>query len=464
MSGEILRLSDRERSYSCPDLIMYSTNPQYFPRKRAFSEDNYLLKEERGYISKQHCLSRHSETNLMHINRERTFEQQNILDNTAELLAKVVSALNEFNDFSEPVDEGGYNLFSDNEILRSEDIKSPARILTKSKTVGSIPLNQRQRAASEFTGIRSLSSGSEQRKLSEKGFKFDEFIAQQAIEQENKPNNGVTITIDGSDENNDTMSQIRRPSIFQKLFKRRNTVHQDMTSSPLAKIKHKIIYNTPVIERKNSCIFNEPIKKYPNMDEIRRSSTFSMASSADKTENILENTTIADLIRAIENAHTKEHASSLRRQSTFLKPRNSIKEQSSLQPPALLGVDLKPRRLSLHPMHHNYLRQNSAPNQSVIDADQSNTQNIFNSDLQQPYNGSRRFSAFPGNSQRNTEYFRSKSDQTTPNYVRRKSLLPMSPLATNNAQPQPKIIVRKKTKRRNSQDVLGQKKNSRDLL
>lgn len=499
---------------------MYSTCPEYLPRKRARSED-FLTKEGMDSLLKMQYLSRHSESNLMHIDREKTFEQQLILDTTAELLTKVVTALNDYSESGVPDDvAGGYNLFTDDDILQDEI--GCGKMRNRSNTLGSVPQAQRPRSRSEFTGMRSLSIAD--KKWAEKEAAAADYAKPEMNDKEPKTNNGVTIAIDYFNENAGEGERPRNESVLQKLniFKRRNTFHQDLTSpkeaiiakehsqSPLAKIKDKFLSNTPVIERRISDIFTEPIKRHPNLDEIRRSSGFSTPSTTDKSENVLENTTIADLIRAIESAHTKDHGidvnelsisrrnstnaslrssmrdyslpqtpnllSVSRRQSTNPSQRSSIRDQPLLLSPKLLGVGLNAsaRRSSLHP-NHIYLRQQSAPtnpnsmqspaNQAMMAVDESNTQS--NSNLHPSFNGSRRFSAFPGNPQRFPEYLRSRYDQSTPTYVRRRSMLPTSPLATFSVQsqppPQPKILVRRKAKRKGSKDA-GDKKNIRDLV
>lgn len=474
--GDGISLATRQRSYSCPELIMYSTHSAYCPRKRALSENHGLMKAEIKQSLKHQNLSRHSETNLLRIDKERTFEQECILDNTADLLAKVVLALNEFNGSNEAETkqgaEQGYDLFSDSEILQDEGMKPLPRHATS-------PSFLRRRAISEFTGIRSLKSSEVPVwKFSEKGTETEDYPKKHS----NEKSNGVRITIDNDGEDHLIENTGRRQSIFNKfnnIFRRRNTVHQDVTLSPLARIRHKKLCNTPIIERKNSGIFND-MKSHPNIEEIRRPSTFSLGSTSAKSENILENTTIADLIRAIENAHIKDHgiglndSSSLRRQSSVFNQGN-VRDHLSLHRPSVFSIDPNLRRLSLHPDHNTYCRQTSAPPASTTikltpNMEQLNVQNLLNlSNQPMISNENRRFSGFSGHPNRIPDYLRSKSDQASPNYARRKTLLPMSPLALHHTHTapqaaQPKIIVRKRNKRRSSQSVLDDKKNIRDLL
>lgn len=314
------------RSKSCPEFTYLCYKSPIPRRKRAaseqfFNEDEYAKEVNPRALQIQ---SRHSETNLMRIDKEKTFMPQNIIDNTGELLAQVVFALNNFNpNIDDPATattatttsiNGGINLFSDESILEDE-----WSVVTTPSDLISIK-NPRIRAKSLHPQISKISNTTDtntpQFTWSGDNNDIQDYInAQVKIKKnaENKTktdNNGtVFINIDKTKEIESNTN--RRKSILttiNNVFKRRNTtVNDESSSQDVFQIQTPTMKSnfTPKLDRKPSIkmdIGSQPIK---SDDYIRRLSILSTQSSC--SEQVLENTTIADLIRAIENAHIKNN-------------------------------------------------------------------------------------------------------------------------------------------------------------
>ncbi|XP_018324918.1 open rectifier potassium channel protein 1 isoform X2 [Agrilus planipennis] len=105
------------RSQSCPDLNIYRKTPQML-RKRAFSE---CIQPQVGEIARIR-----SDTDLDLIDKDKTFNKTNALIEPSKLILKVVNALGtcESTESAPATTQYGVDLFSDNEILASEKFSS----------------------------------------------------------------------------------------------------------------------------------------------------------------------------------------------------------------------------------------------------------------------------------------------------------------------------------------------------
>lgn len=310
---------------SCPDLTMYSTSSPFVHRKRAFSEHYCDVSDADGGILGIRAMSRHhSETNLMHINREKTFEGSNLIDNTGDLLVNVVKALTTFDEEDSENEEGGIHLFSDSEIKLDESVSSLANPPTENTSVMVQPNRLRDRAASEYgrgTFFRNITKQQDESRdwtWSGTNPQIQEFLKLKAKQKEREQNvnimngqNGPSKPIDA--EKGPTEGQ-RRPSFMQrinKILKRRSTVHQDADINVAAMQEPKSKPLSPVqserptpLEKRKAFVKGGHVSR-PQLK--RQPSNFSMLSSvSDHDQEVLENTTIADLIRAIEVVHMKE--------------------------------------------------------------------------------------------------------------------------------------------------------------
>ncbi|ALC48384.1 Ork1 [Drosophila busckii] len=134
------------RSASCPELSMYRMEPAPIPsRKRAYSICADLAAAQG--VAPAFLVHASSDTELSKFDREKTFETAEAYRQTTDLLAKVVTALATVQPPPpEPEDTalyGGYNGFSDSQILASEWSFSTVNEYTT-------PQRPRQRACSDF--------------------------------------------------------------------------------------------------------------------------------------------------------------------------------------------------------------------------------------------------------------------------------------------------------------------------
>lgn len=414
------------RSQSCPDVILFSCKSPILRRKRALSEN--LFNDERfGDELEQTTLqiqSRHSETNLMRIDKQKTFKQQSVLENTGELLAQVVFALNGFNPNADEMNgaapgAGGIDLFSDVSILEDEW----SIITTPSDQSNSKPSKkQRSRAKSLYQqtskSTNNADSNTPQLTWSGNNIDIQEFVNEQVNYEKKSKNmpkkdtNGVVISIDKPKEPDSSTN--RRKSVFtafNNVFKRRNTIFSPSVETPVEQIDP----TSPPIKTSISPVLEVkfPIKTDINKADLskklqingelkRRQSILSNQSTS--SEQVLGNTTIADLIRAIESAHVKNmlgsktlESLSNRRVSLLPPRRGSVSFSSPLETPPSAGPkSFNLRKSSMAAPRNRILtmRQNSSPTRfSVTPVADSPSSAVSLSPIIQ--RRMRRFSAIP---------------------------------------------------------------------
>lgn len=384
------------RSQSCPEFTLDDCKSPIPHRKRAqsvnlFNEDKYVEDIEQRPLQLQ---SSHSESNLMRIDRHKTFNQQNVRDNTSDVLAQVVFALNNFTSNVEETvgggppsgtaSSGGIDLFSDESILEDE-----WSVVTAPNE--KMPKKFRSRAKSLNPQISKISNSVDaktpQFTWSGDNNDIQDYINAQVKNQKKvlkkmskKDTNGIVINIEKPKdvvEVNETknVGTNRRMSIrnaFNNVFKRRNTVFNsntdavsesndtfiDIEQSKGIPMKTSI---SPAFDRKMS-IKGDGFKK---PDYIRRFSILSNQSVS--SEQVLENTTIADLIRAIETAHIKNMALGSRRFSHAPR-RGSVSFSTPLETPPSAGSRTNPPKSSMAIARNRILtkRQNSSPNRFSV--------------------------------------------------------------------------------------------------
>lgn len=430
------------RSFSCPELKLYSSKSPMLIRKRAFSEI-FDVNDLPNRQQLKRLNSRHSETNLMLIDREKTFHGQNLFaDDTSDVLTQVVLALNNYgNNRDDNVSDvfvdmtiGGVDLFSEDEILNDERIQSTSPIPTKANKF------QRKRTRSVYSSFRAAKPlDAPTRTWSGDNTDIQTYINQKWKKETNQqpaalasttattttnkdPINSVKINVD--EQNSDEPMPPRRNSIFRRLssiFLGQNSITEEHIKKPPI---------SPVYKRRDT------IKAFPKLEMIRRSSSSSIRSNP--SDHILEKTTIADLIRAIEMAHLKNQVQNTTtpymRQTTI----ETNQRRTSLAPASIFTANRTPRRSSLaiaQPPHF-VMRQNSSPTSNRIknfeithiEQQPSLQPNPLSISLARK----RRFSLMPPQDTMTPMY-------TTPVMPRRMyTKPPMSPLA---AQPQPSMVV-----------------------
>lgn len=375
----------QNRSQSCPNLTVFNCNRSPVPRrKRArsenfFSDDKYTAEElEQRPLQLQ---SRHSETNLMRIDRDKTFNQNGILNNTGEILAQVVFALNDFNSTKEePATGGGIDLFSDESILEDEwsIITAP-----NEQSNQKMPKKLRSRAKSlhpQISRISNEETNTPQFTWSGNNNDIQDFINAQVKNERKGPkmmtkkDTNSILAPNIEKEKNVESNVDRRKSVFNafnNIFKRRNTMHVPNVEAPPIVQSGKP--STPTVKISPAPLGRRTSVKMDMMSK-RRPSILSNQSA--NSEHVLETTTIADLIRAIESAHTKNMLgpvqminSRTNRRLSMIAPqmarRGSVSFSSPLETPPSAGSNhLKPRRPSLVMPRNRILttvRQNSTP-------------------------------------------------------------------------------------------------------
>lgn len=303
----------------------------------------------------------HSESDLSRIDRKRTFDESNKISRPNDILAQVVTALGAINissedeDYDSELESGGIHGFSDSEILASEKHGSGWSLAYSDGSVAIPPAKERTRAASDFRAPTHLYDNDEHkwtwsannsqikefmrlRKIN-KGKGDDLYRASFALPKPSMNGNSVTINVTGPDEKSDG-TVFNAKSVWDKFnpFKRRSQTERRLSVSPDPMEVQKYLDRTgggrntsksssprQFSRRVSLCPDQAEVQRYLDRTNVGRGTRKSLSvrqymsnssrgrpsiasglTTTDETsEDILENTTIADLIRALEVAHTK---------------------------------------------------------------------------------------------------------------------------------------------------------------
>ncbi|KAG5892028.1 hypothetical protein JTB14_029658 [Gonioctena quinquepunctata] len=320
-----------EKSQSCPELTIWrNKDSPCMARKRAMSECYKYSVVEKVQ----------SETELDKIDKERTFSPSDAFMRQKDLLLKVVDALSITSQSN--TEEGGVHCFSDKEILASERYDDPANFKP-----------QRRRALSDIRPpIRYMSEDSLNTWYGE-----DAAAAMKSLR--NRRAMSVAKPIMEED----------KPTLLQRIHRFRNMFKKDDKSMDIEKQNSENIS-----EKKRTSVF------IPAPD-VRRSSIMSI-----RQEHVLEQTSIADFIRALSAITvTDESSGSTPRRklgtASLTPPQYSPKtrkvslvpfsanRRTSLCP--VSNLNTAPRRLSLRPMEENLLSCPSEQCPSIPEATNS---------------------------------------------------------------------------------------------
>lgn len=390
------------RSSSCPNLTTYREESPKQMRKRAKS----VFHPADADLLRSATLDRtHSESDLSRINRKRTFDESKTLSRPDAILAQVVSALGTINassedeDYESDVESGGIHGFSDSQILASEKTGSGWSLAHSDGSTAIPPSKERGRAASDFRPPEHLYDNDEHKwTWSANNSQIKEFMKLKNISKKGKGNdlyrasfalprsaaNGNSVTINVPEDKAD-ISPAR--SMWDKLnpFKKRSLADRRGSMNPDQADIQKYLERTGAGRntRKSISPMGRRVSLAPDQAEVqkyldrtntgrntrksisarqyasrRRPSTLSGLSTTDESSaDVLENTTIADLIRALEVAHTKAntHDTPLL-QEYFDVPKRKLGTASLTPPsglPPLLGLFSVPtdygRRGSMKP-------------------------------------------------------------------------------------------------------------------
>lgn len=418
------------RSESCPDLLLYRTDSLVPPRRRAFSECFEGDLKDIKSMSTSTLNRVQSDSDLSRIDRKKTFENANSLVQPSELLAKVVTALGNIR----PPEEdgasvlemaigskrgsGGVHGFSDSQILDSERTWSGWSLQSSDKSFPTPPQNFRNRAISEsrIPTIDEQIKDSNEWTWSGSNTQIKELMK---MRQRQRDKNDLYRASFGRDKLDSLPVSINIPpepttsATNKSILKRLNPFKRKSVTSN--KIRNDSIDESfpQKIDMRRESKMSLP-RHYVSRE---RTSVYSITpQTADEVDQtLLETTTIADLIRAIEVVHTKVHTDSSSSDITgnLNHPRRKIGIASMTPPKAPSLLTLFPqnydnlsnhtnsfdrRRSSVRPTIYNSIRHNPiamARRQSAIVLGRNELPPPYVSNLNTPQQFTGRFSVRP---------------------------------------------------------------------
>lgn len=398
------------RSESCPNLEMYHPKcSAVVPRKRAYSEHHIQASESNGAVTP---IIR-SDTDLARIDKRKTFGGANTnVVNTGDVLARVVQALGSIGTY-DPVFDVRAQGYTDSPHLTDENLS----VRLSGSECQTPPRRPRHRAVSEYrmpdhaliddphewTWNGTNAQIKELRKMRAKMNNNQNDLFRQVVSPTNKMNGSLTINID---DGSSTPRLITPPPTNQSFFSKLNPFKM----GPYSRKNSNIDFEPPPEARRyleaTNCGRESRMslrQQYVNASSRGRPSIFSVNDNPD--QELLENTTIADLIRALEVAHIEENT-----------PGSLLFNENSRQPSPLMGRHNKPvrmhhtesRRVSMFPPEYSEFQEhslNAHPLQIIRPHGNSRRPSIYPADeahadgnamrLNKPHNGGRRASMFP---------------------------------------------------------------------
>lgn len=349
---------------------MYQSHVPHIPRKRAFSEniispsDEEVNDEIIGITP-----NRRSETDLSRIDRKRTFEEANFVSiNTGDVLARVVQALSTIRSMDDDLDRvrsqddsgnetGGINGFSDTEILSSEcGVLSGLSSGLSGSVSATPPIKRRIRALSDYrVPTRDVPQDPHEWTWNGTNAQIQEFRRIRGDKSNTKfavlgsgvsKINGNHLHIDIEE------TRLKSPCPNQSFLRKINPFKKKPINTDDKQTLNELDAQK-YIDRTSR---GRESKQFP--PSKRRPSIFEATEPTD--QHLLESTTIADLIRALEQAHVNESENdqqfgiSRRKMSvvssgTPVMPRALQKRRASMIPPPAFG---KPYALSERRQSH----------------------------------------------------------------------------------------------------------------
>ncbi|XP_053679635.1 open rectifier potassium channel protein 1 [Anopheles nili] len=320
-ADRLLSLS-KSRSSSCPELSMY--RPPQSPtthRKRANSESALALVGPKSLDSSSLLLRRLSDTDLHRINREKTFGVQALVQ-PAELLARVVTALGNITANQDPDNQSylerasltaGVNCFSDSQILASERTWSGWSMSGSDKSSYLTAPPMRPRAASDIGFPPHVASqdanewtwsGGDDNQIQEilqirQKVKQKDNLLRAALSNNATFDSSLTINVPP------TGQETKVSAVNRGMLQRLNPFRKRSSKAPLPDVES----GAPALEsylgataKGRNSMFNLPASSYLTATARGRGSILSMPP---QDEQLLETTTLGDLLRALELMHTQ---------------------------------------------------------------------------------------------------------------------------------------------------------------
>lgn len=311
------------RTSSCPDLSIYRPNTEP-PRKRAQSLFHHVDDGVPDFLKNLHRV--HSENDVNNVEPDQPFNGTTQQMQPTDLLARVFTALGNIKAADDEAQSSaamnGINGFSDSQILATEKNGDSNWSIPFSESSFSVPpLRARGRAASDFRAplpdqLKLELNDSHDWTWSGNNQQIEEFMRLRRLNKRKQPDlyraaftlpktdNSVVLNVeDGMSPQTSTM-RARSASIFGKWnpFKKRD--ESKKISLPQEQLDVKSYLDRTAAGRASRLNVTQMQNSMPSFK--RRASTFSILSGTDGSNaDVLENTTIADLIRALEVMHTQ---------------------------------------------------------------------------------------------------------------------------------------------------------------
>ncbi len=305
------------RSSSCPELNKFLSERPQFSRKRTYSE-NYGQQIDSSMKSSTVTLNRtQSEGDLSRIDRKKTFNNLDgaSLYQTQDLVSNILNALGSMQEM--------------NELSDSRLSLAPSEDSWSNRT-------KRKRALSDFHVSHQQDDYNNLNELTWNGnsdAEIQEYLR-------NRPKKFSIASICGSKSESPNRMELSGQSALQVPLEGR-------TRSFISKInpfKARVLGQ----DGKRHSVSTVDAQIYLNKTAKGRESLISMSQTATENIELLEKTTIADLIRAVEQAQAKSNVSS---QTPLLTDcRGSIRMKSSKLSPSLEIPSNGSRRGSLRPV------------------------------------------------------------------------------------------------------------------
>lgn len=326
------------------------------------------------------------------MNRQRPFDPRSPQVQPTELLARVFTALGTIKAVDDEVQSmtntinGGVHGFSDSQILASEHKRNSHWSLFSSDNGLAVPPPRgRSRAVSDCLvpnpNLLLDQSNTNEWTWNGTNAQIEEFMRMRKLNKKKSedlyrasfalPRNDMPYVVNIQDDvfsPSAASAPASSPSMLQRLnpFKKRNNDSRKMSLSPdRAEVQNYL--NQTSAGRESRAVFGA--------GAIRRPSVFSILSNTEECDaNVLENTTIADLIRALEVVHTQAQTSAEAPllQNLFEDPiRNNASNQTSTSqqsPNPLPMINIFPPS-SPRPseMRRNSMRPSTTTNTPIFD-------------------------------------------------------------------------------------------------
>lgn len=273
-----------------------------------------------------------SDSELSKIDKERTFDPLDQLSPPGQLLARVVTALGSIraleDDNQSILDaaHGGMNIFTDSQILASERAGSRLSLARSEGNYSVAPTKKRARAASEFQPppsdkLYGINDDVHKWTWSGNNDQIQEFLRQRKMEKRKSKDLYRTALGGATKHSPSIVVNIEPPaeafspalstpnSLLNRLNPFRRRTQSDDKTASMATTNENYLDVATYLNRdsagRQSRASLAP-SQYLNDMKPRRDSNFSIMSfTDDNNADVLERTTIADLIRALEVVHTQ---------------------------------------------------------------------------------------------------------------------------------------------------------------